>query len=146
MSLIRYNSSAPARNLNGLFDSFFNRNLTDFFGSDYRLTNPSVNVKETEHAFVIEVAAPGLEKGDFKINIEKGNLTVSASRENKEEVEARNYKRREFDFTSFSRNFVLPESVNIETIEASYNDGVLSINAPKLDEAKVDPKRIVEIG
>ncbi len=103
---------------------------------------PAVNIKETGTEFNIELAAPGIAKEEFNINIEKDVLTISASKEQKEGT---NYTRREFNYFSFERSFVLPETVDTTAISAAYNNGILSITLPKVDSAREKPARRVEV-
>ena len=94
----------------------------------------------------ISVAAPGLKKNDFHINVDGNMLTISAEKEEtKEEKEEENYTRKEYNYSSFSRSFTLPQEVNREKIEASYEDGVLKLVLPKKEEVKkaVASKQIV---
>lgn len=133
---------------------FANPYLNGFFGKDlfpeyntpaFSGTVPAVNVVENEEGFKIEVAAPGLQKGDFKLNLEKNQLTISAQKEQSEENKNEKYTRREFKYTSFQRTFTLPNTVDGERIEATYADGILSIALPKREEAKEKPARQIEI-
>lgn len=127
-------------------DDFYGRNsLSSFFsdGADYSV--PAVNIKENDKNFEIEVAAPGLNKGDFKINIEKNILTVSSEKEVKEETEKDNFMRKEFGYNSFTRSFSIPESIDLEKIKASHKNGILKIELPKQEEAKLNSKREIKI-
>lgn len=128
--------------LNGFFgkDLFQEYNAPAFAG-----TVPAVNVVESKEGFRIEVAAPGLQKGDFKLNLEKNQLTISAEKEQKEENANEKYTRKEFKYTSFQRTFTLPNTVDGDKIEANYADGILSIALPKREEAKEKPARLIEI-
>lgn len=128
--------------LNGFFgkDLFNEYNSPAFAG-----TIPAVNVVENEEGFRIEVAAPGLQKSDFKLNLEKNQLTISAEKEQKEENKNEKYTRKEFKYTSFQRTFTLPNTVDGDRIEANYADGILSIALPKREEAKEKPARLIEI-
>lgn len=137
-------SLRPA-NLDQVFDTFFNRNLGEFFGNDFMSESPSVNIVELEGQFKIELAAPGLEKGDFKVKVEDDQLLISAKKENEteEKGEEGNFVRREFNYTSFSRSFRLPENVDAEAIKANYENGVLVLNLPKA--AIVNNTREIEI-
>lgn len=136
--------------INRTFPSF----MDDFFGMDQypvRYHNngfkslPAVNISEGENEFTIEVAAPGLEKKDFKIDLENDVLTIASVREdNKEEVQD-NYTRREFRYNNFSRSFNLPDSVEAENISAVHKNGILSVNIPKKEEAKAKPARQIAI-
>ncbi|MEO1653238.1 MAG: Hsp20/alpha crystallin family protein [Bacteroidota bacterium] len=132
MSLVRYNPGF-AKTL----DRFFNDDLNTFVGRDFTHHVPAVNIKENDESFGIELAAPGLNKEDFKVNVENNVLTISAE---KKEEKTDKYNRREFAYSSFKRAFRLPKLVDGEKIKAEYKDGVLNISLPKKEEAK--PKNI----
>jgi HSP20 family protein len=103
---------------------------------------PAVNVKENEKDYEIEVAAPGMKKEDFTINVENRILSISAElKEEKEEKEDK-YTRREFMTTSFTRSFSLPENADENNIQAHYENGVLRVVVPKVQEKKPDKKKI----
>lgn len=131
-----------------LFDDFITK---DFLNLPTRaifkdMSVPAVNVKETDSAFELEMAAPGMDKSDFKIALEQNTLVISAQRENKTEENSEDgkYSRKEFSYQSFTRQFQLPEDfVNDEEIKASYKNGILNILVPKKEPAK--PKLIKEI-
>lgn len=145
MSIVKYDPFAPARGIQNVFENFFNRNhLADYFGNEFTTSTPSVNVIEKEDHFRIEVAAPGLEKQDFEVNVDKDYLSISAKRENQSETKDETYTRREFNYTTFQRSFRLPDHVNAEQIGANYDKGVLSITLPKR-EAKATLGRTIEI-
>jgi HSP20 family protein len=135
MTLVKNNY----RHLNDLFDEFF-RPAT--LGRETGLTVPPVNIHETSDAYHLELFAPGLKKEDFKINLEKGLLTISF--ENKTETENKEYKthRREFSIASFKRSFNIDDKINADGIEAKYENGVLKLFFPKKEEVKVQPKAI----
>ena len=105
---------------------------------------PAVNVAETEIEFHIELAAPGLKKENFKINIEKDQLTISAGlQEDTLEIPAiRKYNRKEFNYNSFTRIFTLPDSADLTNINAEYTDGILFIKVAKKEEAKIQAREI----
>jgi HSP20 family protein len=127
-------------------DEFFGNNLSGFTNEGYTgINTPAVNVVEEKEDFRIEVAAPGLEKNDFKINLENNVLTISSEKENKKEEKDGKYMRKEFSYTSFRRSFSLPETVEGEKISASHKDGILYISIPKREEAKVKPARQIAI-
>jgi HSP20 family protein len=107
---------------------------------------PAVNIVEGKEDFRIEVAAPGLEKNDFKIDLDNNVLTIISEKEMKSEEKDDQYMRREFSYSSFSRSFALPDSVNEEKISAKHKDGVLTIHIPKKEEAKVKPVKEIKIG
>ena len=141
MSLVRRNHS--------LFPSFLDDMAKpDWFGGLERLNDsvPAVNIKEQDKSFNVELAVPGMKKEDFKIELDKDVLTVSAevSNESKNEEEGV-YSRREFKYASFKRVFTLPKAIDKEQIIASYTDGVLNLTLPKLETEIPAPKRLVEI-
>lgn len=131
--------------VNKIFDDFFGNSITDFMGGDFAMTQPSINVVETHDNFHIEVAAPGLEREDFDIQVENDHLTIKASRSHEDEVEEDNFVRREFNYTAFNRSFQLPKSVDGEAIAANYKNGVLLIELPKKEEVKGTPVKRIEI-
>lgn len=143
-NVVNHNKLAPSR-MSGFFDDFFNRNITDFFGSDFAVQSPSINIVENEESFRIEVAAPGLTKSDFNISVESGLLKIEAKKEHKEEVKEDKFVRREFNFSSFTRSFQLPDTVDADNINANYEQGVLILTLPKLEEAKAKLVKVIEI-
>ena len=129
-----------------LIDEFLNDSLTPrFFNWETGQNVPAVNITEGKEDYKIEVAAPGLGKEDFKISLDNNVLSISSEKEVKNETNDENVLRREFSYSSFSRSFTLPESVNGDKIKATHNDGILSIVVPKKDEAKVKPIRDIKI-
>jgi HSP20 family protein len=134
-----------------LLEDFFNRDWEDstLGNRNYSATLPAVNVLETNEDYIIEVAAPGMKRDEFKVHLDNNVLTISSQHEEKhdERNETRNYTRREFNYQSFQRNFTLPENkVEGEKIVAHYLDGILRITVPKKDEAKVKPIKQITIG
>jgi len=140
MSLLKYNSHS----INALADHFFKGSIADFVGSDFVQSQPTVNVIETDKAFRLELAAPGLEKGDFHLNIEKNHLKISVKKEQEEMAEGEKFTRREFAYTSFERSFKLSDKVDQEAISASYEQGILNIHVPK-KAAEIIQRRNIEI-
>lgn len=137
----------PTRSLNQVFDNLFNRPLSDMIGSDLVVTNPSVNIKDTDDAFIIELAAPGLDKNNFNVKIEDNYLKISYEHStNEEEKKDDNYTRREFRYTSFSRSFQLPEIVDAENIKGNYQEGILSVKLPKNKQVLENKVKTIEIG
>lgn len=134
-----------------VIDELLTGNLLDwplgrFTGST---TVPSVNIRETDKAYEVEVAAPGLEKNNFKVELDNDMLMISAQKETKNEEKDKegNYTRREFSYESFQRSFQLPEDmVEKDKISAAYKDGILHITVPKSTEAKIKSSRVIEIG
>lgn len=107
-------------------------------GSQARLgvNVPSVNIKETAKEYVMEVAAPGLERKDFNIELDNHTLTISAEKEaqSEEKKEDTGYSRKEYSYESFSRSFTLPEGVKESNIDAKYENGILRLTVPKEKE------------
>jgi len=125
-----------------LLDDFFS-NSFDFLGHDSAAQSPSVNIKENKDSFHLELAAPGLNKEDFKINIDKNLLKISVAKEEVKETEEQGkYTRREFNYQSFSRSFTLPETIDKKAIAAAYDSGVLTLSLPKKEEAKEETREI----
>lgn len=129
-----------------VFDDLFK---TDWLGGTSAVNNtgfnsPAVNIKDNEEEFVLEVAAPGRTRDSFNIELNNDRLTVS-SIEKKENEENNKFTRKEFDYSTFKRIFRLPETIDNSKINASYKDGVLLITLPKKEEAKIQPKRFIEI-
>lgn len=124
----------------------FDRTLNEFFRNELPTTNgntaknsPAVNVLETAENFKIEVAAPGFDKTDFNVSAEKNVLTIAAKKEVTEEANT-TLRRKEFGFNEFERTFQLPETVNVEGIEAVYNNGILLVTLPKVVETTITKK------
>jgi HSP20 family protein len=106
---------------------------------------PAVNIAEDINKFEIEFAVPGLTKSDFKINLENDVLTVKSEKENTNEEANTNYSRKEFNYSAFQRSFTLPDAADSGKIKAEYKDGILKVEIPKKEEAKVKPAREIEI-
>jgi len=144
MTVVRYQNQLP-----GLFDKFFNNELEGWNRKNYSNTNttlPSVNIKEDADAFYVDVAAPGFDKSDFNIELNNDILTISSQKELKETTnDDERISKQEFSYQSFTRSFTLPELVEDEKITAKYENGILSINIPKKEEAKPKPIKQIEI-
>lgn len=141
MNLIRFNQH-PVNMLSELMEDF-DRNFV--FRPQTRNFTPSVNISETEEGFGLELAAPGLNKEDFKVNLDNNVLTISAELRNENEEKSEKLIRREFSYSSFSRSFSLPKSIDLDKIKADYKDGILKIGLPKREEAKVAVNREISI-
>jgi HSP20 family protein len=119
---------------------------TDLFDSNGgSLVVPNANIAENEKDYKIEVAAPGLEKKDFKVQVENGILTISAEKEEEEKEERKNYKRREFSYRSFSRSFTLPENSLPDKIDAKYDNGILTLSLPKKEISVSKPVKEIKV-
>ncbi|MDQ1161697.1 HSP20 family protein [Chryseobacterium sp. SORGH_AS 447] len=150
MSIVkRNNGSLLPASTRTLFDDFFSRELFNWGNTNFSstlTTVPSVNIKENDNHFEVEVAAPGMEKEDFRITLEGNLLTISSSRKNEMEDMKENYTRREFSYQSFQRSFELAKDVvDEEHIEARYDKGVLKLTIPKTEKAKKQAPRLIEI-
>ncbi len=135
------------RSLPGLFDEFFNGNLLpNYIEEGAWKSSPAVNIYETNEKFEIEIAAPGLEKEDFKIDLKNDYLLVySEKKDKKEEKEKGKVVRSEFRYSSFQRSFALPKDVEINDIKATHKNGILTITLPKKVEVVNNSNRQIEI-
>lgn len=142
MSLVKRTDRLPF-----IFDDIFNADWFGGISNDHKIgfNTPAVNVKENDNDFVIELAAPGLVKENFKIELDKDILTISSEAKNDTSEGKDNYTKKEFNYSTFKRSFTLPDTVNSVEILASYDNGILSVKLPKKEEAKVQPKRSIEI-
>ena len=132
---------------NSLFDrEFFDIESSPFF-SKTGVTIPSVNIRETPQEYIIDVAAPGLLREDFKLEVDNHTLTVSAEKEEeKEENKEKNgYSRREYSYNSFSRSFALPENVREGDIDAKYDKGILTVTVPKAKTTSTKPVQRIQV-
>lgn len=127
--------------LDKVFDDIIG-DLGKTLGVENNQTVPAVNVLEGEKSFILELAAPGLNKEDFKIDLKKNKLTISAKLEEKEEESKDKFKRKEFSYMNFSRIFELPKTVDVYNIEAAYENGILKITLPKSEVIEPEAKTI----
>lgn len=147
MSLTRWNNNQGMTNL---FDDLFSRDLWNWGLANNSTTNttiPAVNIRESADSYEVEMAAPGMRREDFKVELDGNNLTISSEMQNEqEEKEGERYTRREFSYQSFQRTFTLPRNVvDVDQINAKYENGVLRLLIPKREEAKQKPPRMIEI-
>ena len=124
-------------------DDFF-KPWNDWFNNGFEktLSVPAVNITENDSEYNVSIAAPGMKKDDFKIELDGDVLTISAEKEETKEDEDKKYNRREYNYSSFSRSFTLPEQVKRDKIEANYEDGVLNLLLPKNGIPKAATKNI----
>jgi HSP20 family protein len=151
MIVVKNKNCAPEfnRGMNrqpNLLNHFFANDLQKMFGSDTQTQIPDVNIVENESSFSIELAAPGLTKEDFKIDLQKDLLTISAEKKEETETKKPNYLKREFNYLGFKRRFQVPENVEVSTITAAYEQGVLKINIPKKEKGNEPDSRTITIG
>lgn len=145
MSIIRKNELYPS-----VFDDLFSRDLWNWGLNNNSTTNttlPAVNIRETAENYEVEMAAPGMTKNDFKVELDGNTLTISSEKENRiENNEGDRFLRKEFSYQSFQRTFQLQKDVvDVEKIEARYDNGVLRLLIPKKEEAKQKPPKMIQI-
>lgn len=148
-TLVKRNGLFPSmgsKSVNSFFDDFITKDLFDWTDKNFASLGsnlPSVNLKETDTNIEIELAAPGMKKEDFKVEIENDMLMISSEKEEeKEEVGKKdNYIRKEFNYQSFCRTFSLPDTANENKIEANYKDGILHV---VIEKKEGNPKRALK--
>ena len=127
-----------------IMDDFFNANW-NFDVPNYSHSLPAVNIKEADKEFTLQIASPGLTKEDFEVSFEDNVLSIEVVKKNDVKENNNDFTRFEFDYNSFKRSFTIPESVEINKIEASYLNGILNIILPKKKEALPVPKKLIKI-
>jgi HSP20 family protein len=153
MTLVRRNRNGNANWLpswSNWFDDVMTRDLFDWSNTNFSNTGttlPAVNIKETDDHFAVEVAAPGMRKEDFKVELDNNLLTISSERQDEHvEKDGERYSKKEFSYQSFQRSFTLPQGmVKEDKIEAKYKDGVLHLIIPKAEEARKKAARTIQI-
>lgn len=147
MAIIKYDKNRMFPTFDSLWDNFFDKDYMTK-GMELGTKVPAVNVSETDKAFELEVAVPGLNKEDFDIDMDKDILTISAQKQTETEEtseETKKVTRREFSYSSFSRSFRLPENVDEENISAEYKDGLLHLSIPKKSKEEAEMKKRIEV-
>jgi HSP20 family protein len=148
MTLVKRNG-----NMNSLFptffDDFFNKDLFNWGNLNFSGTNttiPAVNIKETGDAYEVEVAAPGMSKKDFRVELNGNTLSISSEKASNEDSGEHTYFRREFSYQSFQRTFELQKDVvDVDNIQAKYENGLLHLLIPKKEEAKQKGPKLIQI-
>jgi len=139
-SLAKLSSAMPS-----VFDDFF-KPWNEWFDGGFpesTMKVPAVNITEEKNQYLLSLAAPGLKKDDFRINIDSNVLTISSEKEESSEEKDKKFSRKEYSYSSFSRSFTLQEEINQEKIDAKYEDGVLKISLPRRQEiTKPSAKKI----
>lgn len=144
MALVKF-SGNRGTGVDRWVNDFFSPVFSDSFFADRFISRvPAVNIAETDDAYQIEVAAPGLEKEDFKINIDGDVLTIAGEKKTESKAGDKKYSKREYSYSSFTRAFTLPEGVDHNKISANYKDGVLNLEIGKKEEAK-SASRLIEV-
>jgi HSP20 family protein len=138
------NGSSWMPSFSSIVENFFGRDFDSMLDTAWKGTIvPAVNISQSKEAYNVEVAAPGMKKDDFKVEVENDVLTISAEHKEEKEEEKKKYTRREHSYNSFSRSFVLPKGVKSDDVKANYKDGVLYIVVPKnIVEKKTTAKQI----
>jgi HSP20 family protein len=127
--------------------------FNDFFNTDFmpkaNATAPAINVKESDKGYTVELAAPGMTKEDFNVHInDEGNLIIKmeSKQEKKDEDKSTRYLRREFSYTKYEQTLILPDDVVKDKIAARVENGVLTVELPKVEQQQVKVSRQIEIG
>src|SRR5437868_1605100 len=141
MTLIKWKNNSNAIDRLPFMPSTFSDFFSDFMNEDLMQKDffksvPAVNIRERAEDFRIELAVPGMNKADFKVEVDKGILNISAEKKQETNDENERFTRKEFSYNAFKRSFSLPEHVNADSIAAEYRDGVLMLTIPKKEEAK----------
>lgn len=127
-------------------DKFFGPSILDFEGNLLdSLVFPEANIIENHKDYQIELAAPGLEKNDFKVEIQDDVLSISAEKKEEKKEEDKNFRRREFSYNSFCRSFTLPDNLITEKIDAKYENGVLRLTLPKKEVTISKPTKQIKV-
>ena len=133
-----HNTTSP--NFSNLFDEFFGKDVE--FNASCSTTTPSINIIEKNESFVIQVAAPGLDKEDFNVTIDGSKLTISSEKEIDKLEEGEKFRKKQFSFSKFKRTFSIPELLDMESINAEYRSGILNVTVPKMEAVKKEAKQI----
>ena len=150
-TLVRTNGLFPtveSKLINNFFVDFITKDLYDWTDRNFAAVGsnlPSVNLKESDKKIEIELAAPGMKREDFKVEIENDVLMISSEKEEEREEKKENYVRKEFNYQAFSRSFNLPETIDENKIEANYKDGILHVVVAKKEGAKKRPVKTIPI-
>lgn len=132
-----------------LFENFF-KPWNEWFDTESAfmnrmLTVPAVNITETSDEFTLSLAVPGMKKNDFEIAVDGNMLTISSEKETSSETSEHRFTRKEYNYSSFSRNFTLPEEVSKDKIQANYTDGILILHLPKKEDARRQITKTIEV-
>lgn len=148
MALVSTNRDLFPSFSSSLFDDVFNTGLSDWRRQNFSSSNttlPKVNISEDENGFVVEMAAPGMQKNDFHIELDNNLLSISSERKEEPKEQQQKYTRKEFSYQAFQRAFTLPETADGEKVSATYENGILAVAIPKKEEAKPKPPKSIKI-
>jgi len=143
MTLVKFNNAQKNQLANPFFNDVYSLLNDSFFNDKFASKVPAVNISESTNGFDVELAVPGLKKEDFKINLDKNVLSVSADKKTETVDENKKFSKREYSYNSFSRSFTLPETADQSKIEADYTDGILKLTIGKKEEAKIQAREII---
>jgi HSP20 family protein len=116
----------------------------DFFSEG--VSSPPANINETNKEYMIDLSVPGMKRDDFKVDVEDGVLSISCEKEEEKKDEGKNYRRREFSYSNFSRTFTLPDNIDENAIVAKYDNGMLQVTIPKKEVSVSKPKKEIKVG
>jgi len=142
MTLVKFNNTHKNHLANPFFNDVYSVLNDSLLSNKFATKIPAVNISESTSEFEVELAVPGLKKEDFKISLDKNVLSVSAEKKTETNDETKKFSKREYNYTSFSRSFTLPESADQTKIEADYTDGILKLTIAKKEEAKEQSREI----
>lgn len=150
MSIIKSDGGSLFTGVPTLFKDFFPGDLWNWRLENHSATGttiPAVNIRETDDHFEIEMAAPGMKKNDFRVELDGNMLTITSEKQNQqEEKNGDRYTRKEFSYQSFTRTFQLyKDVVDEDKIQASYENGVLKLLIPKKEQAKQKPRKMIKV-
>lgn len=129
-----------------MVENFFSPDFPSVFDSVVKGTAvPAVNVSQTDTAYNVEMAVPGMKKKDFNVEVDGDVMTISCEKEDEKEEKDKKYTRREYSYNAFSRSFVLPKGVKTDNVKAQYTDGVLRIELPKTEVEKKKANKVIAI-
>ncbi len=147
MSRIKFISNKPVTDpFNAIFNDFFEGEFSSRKAHGFRNASvPAANIKEADRAFHVELAAPGREKEDFKIEVDENLLTIRTEQKEEKSEDNERFTKREFNYSAFTRSFRLPEDVKQDEISASYENGILKLEIPKMEEEKKNKSRAIAV-
>ncbi|MGH2664702.1 Hsp20/alpha crystallin family protein [Flavobacterium sp.] len=146
MSTVAKKGSSFPKLMENFFPEFiFDSPLFNGFLMDRYFKIPEANIIENPKDYQIELAVPGMQRKDFKIELENGVLSISAEKEEEKEEKGKNFRRKEFSFNSFSRSFSLPDNLLDDEVDAKYENGVLRLTLPKKEVSKSKPTKLIEV-
>jgi HSP20 family protein len=142
MTLVKFGKEQKNNLVNPFFNDVYSLLNDSFLNEKFATRTPAVNIAENDNQFEVELAVPGLSKEDFKINLDKNVLSVSAEKKTETVDENKKFTKREYSYNSFSRSFTLPESADHSKIDADYTAGILKLTIAKKEEAKFQSREI----